>query len=108
MPPWIKRWVKRVRSKFPELQVSCYFSIYYFGYVVELKYGLPFNLFPGHHSWKYWGILLNPSKYPTVRQNRKRFREHFDWGLEQEIKRLKIADGQTEATGRSPCVTPQE
>ena len=75
MPNWIRRWVKRVRIKFPDCKVICKFDINKFGYVLWVKYK--------DYSC---GILLNPNKSPSVRQNRKWFREYADKQFTEALK----------------------
>ena len=89
MPKWIQRWVKRVKKGFPECAVRCSFSSKHFGYLLEVYYPKR-QAWSATGNWRIWGILLNPTESPTVWQNRRWFREKFDYTLQQEIKRFGL------------------
>lgn len=90
MPKWIERWVKRWEDKFPECAVRCRYSDHYLGYVVEVFY-------PKHQAWRpcppepycIWGVILNPSHSPAVRQNRLSFRAFADREVRTIVNRVK-------------------
>ena len=88
MPGWIKRWITRWESKFPDCAVRCELSDNYGGYILELYY-------PKEHAWnmignwKTWVVCLNPSFSPAVRQNRLQFRNETDLKLRGDIDKLR-------------------
>ena len=92
MSKWIRRWVKRVRRNFPDCAVRCNFNRYYFGYVLQVYYPKyqAWQVSSTTNTWHTWGILLNPSPSPAVWQNRKLFREHFDYALRREINTMTM------------------
>lgn len=93
MSKWIERWVKRWEDKFPECAIRCSFREDCFGYVVEAYY-------PKHQAWQetgdwhIWGIILNSSASPAVRQNRLSFRKYSDRTLREQIDRFREKEGE--------------
>ena len=76
-PNWIIRWIERLKQNFPDCGVAYGYDIKYFSYTAEVG---------KHNHW--WGIRLNPSPSPSVWQNRKSFRRHFDETVRRGIDRV--------------------
>lgn len=89
MPKWIVRWVDEVKNNLPDCAARCDYSEEYFSFMVEIYYpryvawgGIDFV------DWHYWAIRLNPSKSPSVRQNRRKFREQFYKAIRSQINSM--------------------
>ena len=85
-PKWIERWRGRIQENFPEVETSLLFKL------PELSWHLNCYWEIQGDGWKEVGIALNPSSSPSVRQNRRAFRESFDYNLRKIIDKTKKED----------------
>ena len=80
---WQERWCQRIRDKFPECLVIMRYDMDFMGFDVGI--GWPKDKPLWCFGDKTGGVLLNGSRSPACRQNRKSFRDEFDKNLRKAI-----------------------